>query len=104
MLKISVDTYECCLNYVLIRNVSECVRVPRAKILDTLMDLEEKKFLDLLQLENIDRMLNENYTVFLPTDEALDQFREFQYKMVSRHHMHVFMCDTTSNKTCTFRT
>ncbi|XP_044266983.1 transforming growth factor-beta-induced protein ig-h3 [Tribolium madens] len=70
--------YKCCYGFVRTKGGSGCEKQLELKpLLDTISDLDAKVFRNLIQSTGLEETFkNNNYTVFVPTDAALNDFNE----------------------------
>jgi transforming growth factor-beta-induced protein len=70
--------YKCCYGFMRTKGTSGCEKQLELKpLLDTINDLDAKVFRNLVQSTGLeDTFKNGNYTIFVPTDVALNEFNE----------------------------
>jgi uncharacterized surface protein with fasciclin (FAS1) repeats len=76
--------YKCCYGFMRTKGTSGCEKQLELKpLLDTINDLDAKVFRNLVQSTGLeDTFKNGNYTVFVPTDVALNEFNEKMTELV----------------------
>ncbi|KAK8753712.1 hypothetical protein OTU49_001192 [Cherax quadricarinatus] len=70
--KTVVVTHRCCHGYV--KEASECVKVELRDLKETLQEIGATDFLSLTKAVGIDEILKDNITLFVPTNEAMQEY------------------------------
>lgn len=65
-------THKCCHGYV--KEASGCTKIDMRSLPDTLQDIGATDFLSLTKSAGMEKMLNQNLTIFSPTNEAMQEF------------------------------
>ena len=92
---------QCCYGFVRSENESEgCVKRDMKTLKDTVKDMEAKEFMLLVEATNLNDMLEANHTVFVPSDDAIEEFRHELGKLnkveVKKKTLLPFKSDCTS--------
>lgn len=77
--------YKCCYGFARSKGTSGCEKQLELKpILDTITDLGAKEFRGLIQSTGVETILKDgNFTIFVPTDQAINDFNEKMLELVS---------------------
>lgn len=84
--KTVVVKHECCFGYRRKGNEFGCNQELTDNLTETIKELKGDEFLQLLKATNLESMLKENMTVFVPTDDAVEDFRHDLEKMNALDH------------------
>lgn len=78
--------YKCCYGFKRQEGAPGCSKqVDLKPLINTLDDLNLKEFKQIIENANLEKKYkNENYTLFVPTDEALNDYNEKMVEMVTR--------------------
>jgi len=68
-------TYECCYGYVRDESGPGCFQTAMTDLRTTMNDMGVNEFVELLTSANLDGVLDQNVTIFAPTNDAVEDFR-----------------------------
>lgn len=88
MVKTFTVRYKCCYGYKRTPDATGCSKQADMKpLLQTVEDVGCKEFRNMIKSSGLEDKLQGNYTVFVPTDVALNKFTDKMLDMVS-----MFLC------------
>ena len=86
--KTVVVTHKCCYGFERVPGEVGCTQMVMKPLKETVADLGGEEFLDLVGVLDMDSVLEEqNVTLFVPSDEAIEDFRDDRNCIFSKFHM-----------------
>ena len=73
--KTVVVTHKCCYGFERVPGEMGCTKMVMKPLAETVADLGAEEFLDLVDVLDMRPVLEQNVTLFVPSDEAIEDFR-----------------------------
>ena len=73
--KTVVVTHKCCYGFERVPGEMGCSKMVMKPLAETVADLGAEEFLDLVEVLDMKPVLEQNVTLFVPSDEAIEDFR-----------------------------
>ena len=84
--KTVVVRHECCYGYTRVPGELGCSGLVMKPLEETIAELDSAEFMELIDTTGMNDMLKENITVFVPSDDAIEDFRHDLEKLNSLDH------------------